>query len=145
MKKRLWASLLALILILSLTPAAWAAEAPVQSSNKNRQDYSRWSKPVTSYLYENETGGLTRVEYTGGQVVAEDYDSSFAFQSGRIIQPELPIWGGFFAGKDYNFLIFGQENPGENDGMEVIRVVKYSKDWQRLGAASLMGANTSTL
>ena len=89
MKKRLWASLLALILILSLTPAAWAAEAPVQSSNKNRQDYSRWSKPVTSYLYENETGGLTRVEYTGGQVVAEDYDSSFAFQSGRIIQPEL--------------------------------------------------------
>lgn len=146
MKRRLWASLLALILILGLTPAAGAAEAPAQSGNKNRQNYSRWgnwAQPVTSYLYENEKGGLTRVEYTGGQVVVEDYDSSFVFQSGRTIQPELPIWGGFFAGADYNFLIFGQENPGESDSVEVIRVVKYSKDWQRLGAASLKGANTT--
>lgn len=39
--------------------------------------------------------------------------------------------------------MFGQKNEEENDSKEVIRVVKYSKDWQRLGAASLYGANTT--
>lgn len=97
---------------------------------------------MTSYLYENSSGGLTRVEYTGGQVVVENYTSSFAFVDSRTIQPELPIWGGFFAGETYNFLIFGQNNPAESDSTEVIRVVKYDKNWKRLGAASLKGANT---
>ncbi|MDE6589335.1 MAG: hypothetical protein K2K53_03080, partial [Oscillospiraceae bacterium] len=63
-------------------------------------------------------------------------------QASRTIEPELSIWGGFYAGRDYNFLVFGQNNEEENDSKEVIRVVKYSKDWQRLGAVGLYGANT---
>ena len=131
-------------LVLSLLPLTLAADtSPAVSSNINKEDYTTWSKPVTSYLYENEKGGLTRVEYTGGQVVVENYSSSFALQDSRTIQPELPIWGGFFAGEDYNFLVFGQQNSAESDSTEVIRVVKYDKNWNRLGAASLKGANTT--
>lgn len=78
----------------------------------------------------------------GGQAVINRYDSGFRFQSGRSIPAELPLWGGFFAGEDYNFMVFGQENPEESDAVEVIRVVKYGKDWQRLGAYSLYGGNT---
>lgn len=52
------------------------------------------------------------------------------------------MWGGFYSGTDYNFLVFGQKNAEEDDSREVIRVVKYSKDWERLDAASLYGANT---
>ena len=127
----------------TLPAAAFAAEdRPVESSNRNREDYTVWSQPVTSYLYDNGSG-VTRVEYTGGQVVVEDYDSSFSYLSGRSIAPELPIWGGFYAGSDYNFLIFGQNNPSESDSVEVIRVVKYDKNWNRLGTASLRGANTT--
>ena len=48
----------------------------------------------------------------------------------------------FYAGEDCNFLIFGQKNLSESESQEVIRVVKYSKDWERLNFASLRGVNT---
>ena len=140
--RRLAALICTAALTLSLFPAAAATGTPAQSSNIHKNDYSTWSKPVTSYLYPNGSG-LTRVEYTGGQVIVEDYDSAFQLQSSRSISPELPLWGGFFAGSDYNFLVFGQQNSSESDSTEVIRVVKYDKDWNRLGAASLNGANTT--
>ena len=137
---------LALSLCLGLTaPAALAAESPAVSSNIEQQDQTSYSaSTVKSYLFANEAGGLTRVEYTGNQIAVEDYSSDFAFQSSRTIPMELSIWGGFFAGADYNFFVFGQQNTSESDSAEVIRVVKYSKNWERLGQASLRGANTTT-
>ena len=61
--KRAGAVFCAGALVLSLFPATLAAgSGSAESSNINRQNYSRWSSPVTSYLYENESGGLTRVE-----------------------------------------------------------------------------------
>ena len=140
--RRLTALACSLALSLSLLPAAQAAERPAESRNINRQDYTTWASTVKSYLYENEDGGLTRVELIDGRIVVEDYSASFALQSSRTVPMELSIWGGFYAGEDFNFLIFGQRNPGEDDSQEVIRVVKYSKDWERLGQASLKGANT---
>ncbi len=136
--------MLALCMLLALLPGAAMAAGgqPVSSSNKNREDYATYGKTVTSYLYENQSGGLTRVEYINNQVVIEDYDSGFRYLSGRTITPELPLWGGFFAGNNYNFLIYGQENKAESDSAEVIRVVKYDKSWNRIGQASLNGANT---
>lgn len=141
--KRLTAAACALTLSLTLFPAALAAGTPVSSKNINKQDYTTYGSTVTSYLCENGQGGVTRVEYTSGTVVVEDYDSSYTLTNSRSLQAELPIWGGFFAGKDANFLIFGQKNPGQSNSAEVIRVVKYSKDWQRQGQASLKGANTT--
>ena len=141
-KMRIGALTCAAMLVLSLVPGA-AAAGPAVSDNINRQNYTNWSSPVTSHLMENGAGGLTRVEYIGGQIVVEDYTSDFAFRSGRTIPMELSIWGGFFAGRDGNFFVFGQKNPSESDSTEVIRVVKYSKDWQRQGQASLYGANTT--
>ena len=144
MKKRACSLFLALAVMLSLTVVpAGAAESPAVSRNRNAQDYTTWSKPVNCYLFENGAGGLTRVEHIIGQIIVEDYSSGFQFQSSRTIPVELSLWGGFFAGEDYNFFVFGQENPSESDNTEVIRVVKYSKDWQRLGQASLRGANTT--
>lgn len=144
MKKRSLHLLLCLTLALGLlTSAASAAGTPVSSSNKGKQSYQdRWSSTVKSYLYENPSGGVTRVEYTGGSIVVEDYDSEFRFLSGRTLEPELPVWGGFFAGEDSNFIIVGQDNVEENDSKEVVRVIRYDKDWNRLGHASLCGANT---
>jgi len=139
---KLTAAVCALALSLSLVPAASAAESPTKSSNINKQDYTTYGSTVKSYLYENEDGGLTRVEYINGTIVVEDYDSAFTLQSSRTVPMELSIWGGFYAGEDCNFLFFGQNNEEEDDQKEVIRVVKYSKDWQRMGQASLKGANT---
>lgn len=122
---------------------------PVVSNNKNTQNYRwsnnynwKWADTVKSYLYENQAGGLTRVEYINGKIVAEDYNNSFKLCASRTIPMELSIWGGFYAGNKYNFIIVGQENPLEDDKREVVRVVKYSKDWKRLGEVGLCGANT---
>lgn len=122
---------------------------PMVSNNKNAQNYRwsnnynwNWADTVKSYLYENQAAGVTRVEYINGKIVAEDYNNSFKLCASRIIPMELPIWGGFYAGENYNFIIFGQENPSEDDNKEVVRVVKYSKDWKRLGEVGLCGANT---
>lgn len=125
------------------------AVKPAVSNNKDAQNYRwndnynwNWADTVKSYLYENQHSGITRVEYINGKIVAEDYDDSFKLRASRTIPMELSIWGGFYAGAQYNFLIFGQKNSSQDDNAEVVRVVKYSKDWQRLGQASLCGANT---
>ena len=83
-----------------------------------------------------------RVEYLDDKVVIETYDAALHFLAGRSLEPELPIWGGFFAGKDNYFLVFGQKNTSESNDCEVVRIVKYSQDWVRQGHASLFGANT---
>lgn len=153
LKKKLLAAFFAVLLLgssFSVCAAPQSGLSPAASVNVNAQNYRwfvsydwNWADTVKSYLYENPAGGITRVEYIDGQIVAEDYDDSFTLRASRTIPMELPLWGGFFAGAQYNFVVFGQENPGQNDGMEVIRVVKYSKDWNRLGQASLHGANTT--
>ena len=148
--KKLTAALCAFVLLLSLAPAALAAGGPAVSSNKNRNCYGsgrdNWASTVKSYLYENPSGGLTRVEYLGdGKIIAEDYSSSFQFQSSRTIPFELSVWGGFFAGQTYNFFVFGQNNSSESNSVEVLRVVKYDKSWNRLGQYSLYGGNISTI
>ncbi len=138
---------LCVVLALALLPARASAAGvnPAPSYNLHAQQYTnvqRWAETVKSYLFVNPSGGLTRVEYIDGKVVVEDYNSQFQIQSNRSIPMELPIWGGFFAGETYNFFIFGQNNEEQSDEKEVIRVVKYSKDWLRLGACSIKGANT---
>lgn len=153
MKKKILSLALALLLTLSLAPAAAAGggPSPAITDNFGDQNYDGYrGSRSCSYLFENASGGLTRVEYipksrdsdVPDHITVEDYDSSFAILSQADIETELPIWGGFFAGERYNFVITGQSNENEDDSVEVIRVTRYSKDWQRLGAASLYGANT---
>lgn len=115
---------------------------PITSSNRNANNY-RWRyHTIHSYLYSEEKT-ITRVEHINNKVVVENYDkSNFEYISGWLIEPELPIWGGFYAGEKFNFLIFGQENPDENDAVEVMRVVKYDKSWNRLGHASVKASDT---
>lgn len=129
-----------------LTVKAAVDPEPAVSDNENRQNYYRWADPVTSYLTPSGDGYL-RVEYMEDndgeeQILLESYDASLIRQSVRTLACELPYFGGFYAGKDAYFLVFGQSNLEQDDSREVIRVVKYDKNWNRLGAASLYGANT---
>ncbi len=143
MRKRVVTFALAACLALGFAFPANAA-APASSSNINAQNYTNWdASPVDSYLFANQDGGLTRVEHVGSVAVVEEYDTSYRLRNRRDIRLELPVWGGFFAGAKYNFFVFGQSNPVESDSVEVIRVVKYSRNWERLGSASIRGANTT--
>ena len=120
-------------------PAAEAAK----TWNRSRQQYTTASSPMKSFLYERSDGNFTRVEAAEDGIVIEVYTPDFQLLTADTVPMELQVFGGFYAGEGYNFLIFGSQNPNESDACEVVRVVKYSKDWERLGQASLRGANTS--
>lgn len=136
----------------SIPKLAAAAENPVDrdpsaqaavTDNQGDNAYTFYhANPMKSYLYTRADGGYTRVEALENTVAVEVYDSDFRLLTSDTVPMELPRFGGFFAGESYNFLAFGQENRSESDSVEVIRVVKYDKNWNRLGQASLRGANT---
>ncbi|MCD7845397.1 MAG: leucine-rich repeat protein [Oscillospiraceae bacterium] len=113
------------------------------SSNAGYQDYYYASSQVSSTLVEMDNGYM-RVEYMGsGKIVVEYYDNDYNLLSQKYITGELGIYGGFYAGEDAYYLVYGQTNYDEDDSVEVVRVVKYSTSWERLGQASLYGANTT--
>lgn len=113
------------------------------SENLSDNNYSTYGKVVNSYLYENEDNTLTRVENLGENgIIVETYSSDCELIDSRKIDAELTKFGGFFSGKDANYFVFGQDNLEESNDREVIRIVKYSKSWERLGECSFKGANT---
>ncbi|MBR2283655.1 MAG: leucine-rich repeat protein [Ruminococcus sp.] len=59
----------------------------------------------------------------------------------KTIDYELPLFGGAYCGEDYNYLVFGQANTGEDDSREVIRIVKYDKSWKRISSCSVSGVD----
>lgn len=116
------------------------------SNNAHHQNYwnwYNWAVPVYSYLMDNHDGTLTRVEYITSIIVVENYNEAGALCGSLQIPMELSAFGGFFSGSDANYFVFGQNNPNQDDSMEVIRIVKYSKDWKRLGQVGVYGANTT--
>ena len=116
------------------------------TANEGQHDYtsynSRYGKPVNSYLFNNSNGGFTRVEYSSDKIYIEDWSESFSLIQSKELEMELPIFGGFYNGENYNFIVFGQNNTEENNSVEVMRVVKYDKLWNRVGQCSVNGANT---
>lgn len=135
------------------TQSLLANQLPVSYTNINNQIYYNYSRPISSHLYVDGKV-INRVETISSYyhdendnyvdknyILVESYDEKFNIKGQRAIEQELPIWGGFHAGKKYNFLVFGQSNMEENDNKEVVRIVKYSKDWKRLVHASLKGLN----
>lgn len=116
------------------------------SFNFSAQDYSRWSQTVQSYLTQKSDGTLERVEYDANndKLLYEVYsaDGKTKKSSGYIAK-ELDMFGGFFSGSDYNYVVYGKKNSAHSDTAEVLRVVKYSKDWKKQSYAMVRGANTA--
>ncbi len=119
------------------------------SNNRSYQNYSGslfgyWSAPMKSYVYQNEDETLVRVENIDSYVLVETYTKNGqTVLSKKTINQELDLFGGCFIGENYNFLVFGQKNTEESDSFEVVRVVKYTKDWTRLDDCRITGVNTT--
>ncbi len=138
------------------TPLAYADNEDVNASgqitltdgyvtdNASDNSYTRYhANVVNSYLVETSDGNLVRVEYTDDEVLVETYSADGTFLSSLSVTCELPIFGGFYAGSDAYYLVFAQENEEGSSEVEVMRVVKYSLDWERVGELSLSNINTT--
>lgn len=71
------------------------------------------------------------------------YDSEFNMLDRKTLPSELELFGGFYCDGNNYYLVTGQENPNEDDSVEVYRVTKYDKNWKRLGSCGLYGENTT--
>ncbi len=112
------------------------------SNNYNAQNYDIRSNPMKSYLFENQEGRLERAEFIDGKLVYETYGMDGTLKESGNIPDELPLVGGFYVSDMYRFVIYGQTNSEESDDMEVMRIVKYDQDWNRVSSCSLYGENT---
>ena len=110
MSLKRWISicLLAALLMTSVSAAGSVSQA------RNMQ---QTAAPVTSCLCSLD-GGVMLVRYDGENVILQYFDDRFQATGSTVIAPELPIFGGFYQGTDGYFLVFGQENPDENDENE---------------------------
>ncbi len=112
------------------------------SGNVNGHEYSRnWANPVNSYLVKADKGYMT-VGRTNDQVVVTYFNNSYEPIAEKTVGFDLPLFGGFYNGTDNFFLVFGQNNPNQSDDTEVLRIVKYDKNWNKISSASVKGANT---
>lgn len=114
-------------------------------TSTNNDHTGRYSGLSRSYLIDGKDGGFQRLEYRSGDgLFVERYTADFSYiaDSKKSIEMELPLFAGFYESDGYYFLVFGQNNMDESDTVEVIRVVKYDKSWNKLGAAQIFGANT---
>ena len=153
----------------STVPIAHAAGAITQTDGCESSDnsvytgyhiYGNQDKTVKSYLYQSGENTLTRVEFittstktvdlydlNTGYVLAEDVD----MKTGKLIKSRkldlsesvfLPLFGGFFAGEKYNYIVTGQENTSESDDQKVIAVTRITKDFKSYKTKILKGRNT---
>ena len=114
------------------------SQGAVRSSN-----ISNWGDDPL-WLIPGADGGYTVVRAEEGQLKVEAFSKDGTSQGIRTLAAELPIFGGFYAGEDGYYAAYGQENKEENDSKEVYRIVKYDRNWNRVGAASINGGASYT-
>ena len=152
MKKRMLSIVLsgAMAVSTAVSAGSFSAFAVAQcvaysGSNVNAQDYVQWSDTVKSYLTVCDNGNYMRVQSGAieGKLLVEYYSSDFEPLSTKIIDNELPIFGAFYDSGNNYYVLSGQENPKQNDSLEVFRITKYDKNWNKIKSCGLYGANTT--
>ena len=152
MKKRMLSIVLsgAMAVSTAVSAGSFSAFAVAQcvaysGSNVNDQDYVQWSDTVKSYLTVCNNGNYMRVQSGAikGKLLVEYYSSDFEPLSTKLIDNELPIFGAFYDSGNNYYVLSGQENPKQNDSLEVFRITKYDKNWNKIKSCGLYGANTT--
>ncbi len=109
---------LPLFLLPGIAPRTLAASAPISSY------FPVYAEIIYDNLAENPDGTKTVLEagrdFTDGlgyvgSVQISVYGPDYTLLSTKQLDYELPEFGGFYMGEDYNFIAFGDSNGEEND------------------------------
>lgn len=144
------------IKILPLTPKnAYRAKSAyeIYGDNHLTANFTRWKNQISSYIVDNNDGTKSIIEtnklFEGNEakdiVTIDIYDKQHNLIDSKKIDFELPLFGGFYSGEKYNYIVFGQSNREENDNKEVIRIVKYDKNYNRIDKVSITGGESYTV
>lgn len=113
----------------------------LKSANISKYAYKKWTHGIISYLEETEEGGYRRIEAADDKVYIETYSVDYKLLSTKTIDFELKKFGGYYKGENARYIVYGQPNYGEDDKKEVVRVVKYDDEWNKLGQCSITAGN----
>jgi len=151
--RRFFTSLLAVFLTVSLCSGVSAASLTKKTIDGNAGavlemnsgiSTRRWASPVKSHVFDLDSNTFCILDASASNVRIDTYKKSdCSLIKTKSIAFELPVFGGFYEGSQYNFLVFGQNNPGKDDSVTTVRTVKYSKDWERLGSVDYAANNTA--
>lgn len=148
---RLLSFLGGIVFLLLLIPAVYAendAEVffPEEYSNISRDVLpSIFGKCRTSFVKDLDQGGYQIVVYHSGKLYVETTDASWNVVKNCEVDLELPVWGGCYLGEEFNYVVCGQNyDSTKQDGGEVFRVIKYDKEFTRLGSVSLSSEDAFT-
>jgi len=94
---------------------------------------------VTRQLIRHTDGSLEELNAGQSSFTASRYDHSGNLIFTREVHFELPLFGAFFSGANYNFAVFGQSNIEESPSVEVFRIVRYDRQWNRIDDLRLFG------
>lgn len=120
--------------------------------------FRRWAQNIIQYVYsdDNKTTNIVDVFYEPVNkelgpcsehqhvLLVSNYDEDYKLISENKIILELDVFGTFYAGEKYNYVVTGQFNTEEDDNKEVIRVDKYNKKFEKLNTLSIFGKDCST-
>ena len=110
-----------------------------------KKSICRWQDVINSYIYDNGNNTFNTVDYNNKEITVSTYNSSdYKLIYTKSVPFELEKFGGFYSGEKYNYIVFGQNNAEESDSKEVIRIVKYDKDFNRLAQASVNDCYTNS-
>lgn len=130
---------------------------PDYKSGMNKMDkwasIGNYGAISNSYIFENgdyiqaltvDSQYNSNTQKYDKKISVDAYDISFKRISSKNVVFEGEAFGAFYSGKYYNYIVFGNANIEENDNKEVIRVVKYDKDFNRIDAVSVKDCFTTS-
>lgn len=105
---------------------------------------SRYGWCMESYIYDNNDGTFCVVDVYDDEVYIDTYNKeTMGFIKFNKVGFLLEKFGGFYCGKDYNYIVFGRDNPTMNKDITTFALVKYDKQtWQIKGILELKNNDT---
>ena len=135
--KHLTALMLFSLLMIMGSVLTFSASAASLGNPDSINDLNVISKHTT-FLEKVDSGYMRLVlQIEDSKFDIEYYDSSFNLKSRKSVKMELSVWGGFYNAQDAYYVVEGAINKDNVDGTEVVRVIKYDKNWKKISHASV--------
>ena len=112
--------------------------------NIGDHNYSYYGPITSSYLTTTSDGGFMIFDAgaDNSDYTVQYYNSSYVLTKTTTVPCELSYFGCFYSDGSNYYVLSGQSNVDESATVEVYRLTKYDKNWNRLSSCSLKDCNT---